>query len=117
MSFSREIKADKIADVLGIIAAKCPEVREIIPSSGRTDGFYSAVEALSEFIELLERAIAFDCKSPLFLFARSLLYGSLKQGFLTAFWRIGICGRGYMNSTVPERAGVSLLFVEHMFVQ
>ena len=54
MSFSREIKADKIADVLGIIAAKCPEVREIIPSSGRTDGFYSAVEALSEFIELLE---------------------------------------------------------------
>ena len=32
-------------------------------------------------------------------------------------WRIGICGRGYMNSTVPERAGVSLLFVEHMFVQ
>ena len=47
MSFSREIKADKIADVLGIIAAKCPEVREIIPSSGRTDGFYSAVESLS----------------------------------------------------------------------
>ena len=42
MSFSREIKADKIADVLGIIAAKCP------------DGFYSAVESLSEFIELLE---------------------------------------------------------------
>ena len=54
MSFSREIKADKIADVLGILAAKCPEVREIIPSSGRTDGFYSAVESLSEFIELLE---------------------------------------------------------------
>ena len=54
MSFSREIKADKIADVLGIIAAKCPEVREKIPSSGRTAGFYSAVEALSEFIELLE---------------------------------------------------------------
>lgn len=54
MSFSQEIKADKIAGVLGILAEECPEVREIIPSSGRTDGFYSAVEALSEFIELLE---------------------------------------------------------------
>lgn len=54
MSFLREIKTDKIADVLEILASKCPEVREIIPSSGRTDRFYSAVEALSEFIELLE---------------------------------------------------------------